>query len=85
MLPTNVATKLDRTLAQAETAAGLLRQKANRRYRRAERLLRKAGKAAVIAARGRRPKISIECAADLHRAVTTGIGLIDALATGTGG
>jgi hypothetical protein len=84
-LPLTVTAKLDRTLAQAETATGLTPPKAARGYRRAKRLLRKAGKAAALAARGRRPKLSTECAGDLRGAVTTGIGILEALASRTGG
>jgi hypothetical protein len=83
-LPAAVTKKLDRTLAQVETASGLTPRKAARGYRRARRPLRRAGKAAARAARGHRPKLSTACSVQLRGAVTTGIGILEALAAGTG-
>ena len=75
-LPTNVVAKLDRALGQIELAPSQTGKKAKKLYKTAKRLLGKASKAAGKAARGRRPKLSAECAAALRDAIANAIGRV---------
>jgi hypothetical protein len=72
-LPPSVAVKLDRAIGQIELAPSQTEKKAKKLYRSAKRLLAKASKAAAKAARGKRPKLSTECASALRAAITASI------------
>jgi len=75
-LPPSVTNKLDRAIQMAELAPGQTPKKTKRLYTSARRLLAKAGKAATKAARGSRPKLTAECAADLRDAIARAIGTL---------
>jgi len=72
-LPPSVAAKLDRAIGQIELAPSQTEKKAKKLYRSAKRLLAKASKAAGKAARGKRPKLSAECASALRAAITASV------------
>jgi hypothetical protein len=75
-LPASVAAKLDRAIGQIELAPSQTEKKAKKLYKTAKRLLGKASKAAGKAARGRRPKLSAECASALRDAIANSIGRV---------
>jgi hypothetical protein len=73
-LPRSVSAKLDRAIGQIELAPSQTEKKAMKLYKGAKRLLAKASKAAGKAARGRRPKLSADCASALRNAIAVAIG-----------
>jgi hypothetical protein len=77
-LPASVAAKLDRAIAQLALAPSQTDKKAKKLYKSAKRLLAKASKAAGKAARGKRPKLSADCAAAIRDAIATAIGRVGA-------
>jgi hypothetical protein len=72
-LPTKVVAKLDRAIGQIELAPSQTAKKAAKLRKSARRLLAKASKAAVKAARGKRPKLSADCASALREAIAVAI------------
>jgi hypothetical protein len=75
-LPPSVTLKLDRALGRIELAASQTEKKAAKLYKSAKRLLAKASKAAAKATRGKRPKLSAECASALRDAIANAIGRV---------
>jgi len=72
-LPPTVTRKLDRAFGRIDLAASQTEKKAAKLYKSAKRLLGKASKAARKAARGKRPKLSADCASAIRHAIATAI------------
>jgi hypothetical protein len=75
-LPASVAAKLDRAIGRIEIAPSQTAKKATRLYKTAKRLLMKASNAVGKAARGKRAKLSTECASALREAIAVVIGRV---------
>ncbi len=75
-LPPSITKKLDRAISQAELAPSQSAKKAKRLAKSTERLLTKARRLVTKAARGRHPKLSSQCAADLVNAIGAASGLV---------
>jgi hypothetical protein len=82
-VPANIAKRLGVAIARAETAASESSKKAKRLNHSAEGLLKKAEKAVGKAGRGKHPKLSTECAADLANAIRDGETLVGSTGLGT--
>ncbi|HLK10174.1 MAG TPA: hypothetical protein VKW76_02210 [Candidatus Binatia bacterium] len=68
IVPAAIGKKLNQAMRLIERAAGSPRKKAKRLFKQAKRLLKLAGKAAGKAARGRKPKLTKDCAGAIQRA-----------------
>src|SRR5581483_5073702 len=77
-IPPNIAKKLALAITQAELAPSQTPKKAKRLEKSAKRLLVKAKKLVMKAARGRHPKLSGACAADLVTAIGEATGVVGA-------
>ena len=75
-LPPAVARKLDGAVSRVELAPTATPRKAPRLYKAAKRLLAKAATAAGKASRGRRPRLSAECATTLRQAIGIATGRV---------
>jgi len=76
VLPAAIRKKLDRATSLIDRAGNSPAKKARHLLGQAKRLLDLAGKAAGKAAKGRKPKLTKECAAEIQRAtLTVGSGL----------
>ena len=71
-MPSSITRKLDLAIARTELAPSETPKKAKRLYKSVRHLLTKAGKLTTRAARGRHPKLSAQCAADLLDALHAG-------------
>jgi hypothetical protein len=75
-LPKTIAKKLASAITRVESAPGQSAKKAARLHKSARRLLAKAAKSADRAARGKHPRVSVECGSVLREAIAAAIALV---------